>query len=72
MFVVNGKGSMIRFVAGLFLLSSVLLAVFVSEYWLIFTAFIGMNLLVSSLTGFCMMEKILIGVGLEERKIVKK
>lgn len=39
--------------AGTFTLVSVLLAVLVSSWWLVLTAFVGLNLLQSSVTGFC-------------------
>ena len=39
--------------AGTFVLVSVLLAVTVSTWWLLLTAFVGANLLQSSVTGFC-------------------
>ncbi len=39
--------------AGAVTLLSVLLAVAVSTWWLLLTAFVGLNLLQSSLTGFC-------------------
>nr|WP_272213455.1 DUF2892 domain-containing protein [Marinicella sp. W31]MDC2879411.1 DUF2892 domain-containing protein [Marinicella sp. W31] len=39
--------------AGVMILLSVLLTVFVSIYWLWFTAFIGLNMLQSAFTGFC-------------------
>jgi hypothetical protein len=52
----------IRAFAGTFILVSVLLAVFVSQYWLLFTAFVGLNLLQSSFTRFCPLEMILIRV----------
>ncbi|WP_121254680.1 YgaP family membrane protein [Nocardioides ferulae] len=39
--------------AGVFILVSVLLAVTVSTWWLLLTAFVGLNLLQSSITGFC-------------------
>lgn len=55
----------IRFFAGTFVLASLLLARFASPYWLWFTAFVGFNLLQSSLTGFCPLEMLLkkLGVG---------
>ena len=55
----------IRMIAGSFILISLLLAHFVSIYWLWFTAFVGANLLQSSITRWCLMEDILrkIGVG---------
>ena len=39
--------------AGVMILISVLLVHFVSPWWLLFTAFIGLNMLQASLTGFC-------------------
>lgn len=55
----------IRMIAGSFILISLLLAHFVSAYWLWLTAFVGANLLQSSLTKWCLMEDILrkLGVG---------
>lgn len=49
-----------------FILLSAALAVFHSQYWLIFTAFVGLNLLQSAFTGFCPMEKILKQFGVQE------
>ena len=45
--------SFIRILAGTFILISIALAHFVSPWWLLFTAFIGANLIQSALTGFC-------------------
>ena len=39
--------------AGVMILGSLLLAHFVSPLWLRLTAFVGANLLQSSITGFC-------------------
>ncbi len=39
--------------AGMMVLASVALVYFVSPWWLLLTAFVGLNLLQSSLTGFC-------------------
>lgn len=39
--------------AGVMILLSVVLAVWVSPYWLLFTAFIGLNMLQAAFTGFC-------------------
>lgn len=39
--------------AGLMILASLALAHFVSPLWLWFTAFVGLNLLQASFTGFC-------------------
>lgn len=49
----------IRVIAGTLLLVSLALAYWVSPWWLLFTAFIGLNLLQSGLTGWCLMEDIL-------------
>ena len=46
-------------VAGSFILLSVTLSQIHSPYWLYFTAFVGANLLQSSITGFCPMAVIL-------------
>lgn len=69
MYIVNGKGSLIRLIAGFFVLASVLLGVFVSKYWIIFTGFVGIMLMTSALTGFCPMELILKALGAEQRKV---
>ncbi len=50
--------------AGSLILISVALAWLVSPYWLILTAFVGANLLQSSLTGFCPAAVILKKVGI--------
>jgi hypothetical protein len=51
--------AVIRRFAGTFVLLSVALAWSVNPSWLWFTAFVGVNLLQSSVTGFCPLEKIL-------------
>ena len=48
----------IRLIAGTFVLASLALGVWVSPWWLLFTAFVGVNLIQSSLTGWCLMENI--------------
>lgn len=53
------KNRIVRFVAGTFVLISLLLAVYVNINWLWFTAFVGANLLQSSLTKWCLLEDIL-------------
>lgn len=50
---------MIRAIAGTFVLSSLALGWFVSPYWFLFTAFVGVNLIQSAFTRWCLMEKIL-------------
>ena len=60
----------VRLVAGLFILMSLALGVeaspiFVSPWWLAFTAFVGANLLQSAITHWCLMETILRKLGLQ-------
>ncbi len=45
--------SFIRILAGSMTLLSALLAYFVSPGWLLLTAFVGVNLIQSAITGFC-------------------
>ena len=56
----------IRVIAGTFVLVSLALAYWVSLWWLLFTAFVGANLLQSGLTGWCLMEDILRWTGVHE------
>jgi hypothetical protein len=39
--------------AGVMVLASLILAWLVSPYWLILTAFVGLNMLQAAFTGFC-------------------
>jgi hypothetical protein len=54
----------IRRFAGGFVLASLALGWWVSPWWFLFTAFVGVNLIQSSLTGFCPLERILARVSL--------
>jgi hypothetical protein len=54
----------IRFIAASFVLTSLALGWWVSPYWFLFTAFVGANLLQSSLSGWCLMEDILRWTGI--------
>jgi len=59
---------MVRLIAGIQILVSLALGipgsmVFVSEWWLAMTAFVGLNLAQSALTGWCLMEKIMRKLG---------
>lgn len=54
----------IRVIAGTLTLVSLALAHWVSPWWLLFTAFVGVNLLQSGFTRWCLMEDILRGSGL--------
>jgi hypothetical protein len=53
------KELIIRAVAGTFVLTSITLAYFVNINWLGLSAFVGLNLLQSSVTKFCPLEKVL-------------
>ncbi len=60
----------VRLVAGTFVLLSLALGIqgspiFVSQWWLAFTAFVGANLLQSALTKWCLMETLLRKFGVE-------
>ena len=57
----------IRAIAGVFILASLTLAQFQSRYWLFFTAFVGLNLLQSAFTKWCLMENILEKLGIARR-----
>ena len=60
------RNRVIRAVAGSFILISLLLAIYVSQNWLWFTAFVGANLLQSSFTKWCLLEDILKKFGVKE------
>ena len=49
----------IRRIAGSFVLASLALGWWVHPAWLLFTAFVGFNLLQSSFTSFCPLERVL-------------
>lgn len=57
----------IRRIAGVFVLLSVALGYWVSPYFLLFTAFVGLNLLQSSFTKWCLMENMLEKAGVAKR-----
>ncbi len=57
----------IRGIAGSFVLISLALGWFVSPWWFLFTAFVGLNLLQSSITHWCLMEDVLAKTGLVKR-----
>ena len=56
----------IRAIAGSLILISLLLAIYVNINWLWFTAFVGANLLQSSITKWCLMEDILKKFGIKK------
>jgi hypothetical protein len=56
----------LRAVAGGFVLISLALGWFVSPWWFLFTAFVGVNLLQSAFTHWCLMMSILRKCGLRD------
>ena len=57
----------LRLIAGSFVLLSVALGWFVSPWFFLFTAFVGLNLLQSAFTNWCPMIAILRKAGVSER-----
>ncbi len=60
----------VRIVAGFLILLSLALGIpgspiFVNHWWLAFTAFVGVNLLQSGMTKWCLMESMLRKFGVE-------
>lgn len=55
----------LRLIAGFFILLSVALGWWVSPYWFLFTAFVGLNLFQSGISGWCPMMVILKRAGLK-------
>ncbi len=59
---------MVRIIAGSFILLSLALGfpgspLFISQWWLAFTAFVGLNLLQSGFTKWCLMHSIMNKMG---------
>lgn len=50
-------------IAGLFIVVSVTLSQLHSPYWLLFTVFVGLNMLQAAFTGFCPLARILKRLG---------
>jgi hypothetical protein len=57
----------IRVIAGTFVMGSLALGWFLSPWFLLFTAFVGLNLFQSGWTNWCLMETILKKLGVPER-----
>ena len=56
----------LRLMAGFFVMLSVALGYFVSPYFFLFTAFVGLNLFQSALTGWCPAMTLLRRLGVRE------
>jgi len=55
----------LRLIAGLFVLLSLALGYWLSPYWFLFTAFVGLNLFQSALSNWCPMMTILRKAGVK-------
>ena len=55
----------LRGIAGFFIIVSALLAHYHSPYWLLFTGFVGLNLLQSAFTNWCPMMALLRKLGVK-------
>ena len=58
---------LLRLIAGVFVLGSVVLGLTVSAKWFYFSGFVGLMLTIFALTGFCPMSIILYLFGARER-----
>ena len=56
----------LRGIAGTFILGSLLLAYYSDPNWLWLTAFVGLNLLQSSFTGFCPAARLFRAMGIRK------
>ncbi len=56
----------IRLIAGTFILASLALGYWVTPWAYLFTAFVGVNLIQSAFTKWCLMEDILKGTGIHK------
>jgi hypothetical protein len=57
---------MLRLIAGAFVTASALLGIFVHQYFLWFTVFVGLNLFQSAFTNWCPMMSILRRAGVAD------
>ncbi|MDO6597430.1 DUF2892 domain-containing protein [Oceanihabitans sp. 2_MG-2023] len=55
-----------RIIVGFMVLLSVVLTVYVSPKWMWFTVFIGVNLIQSAFTKWCLLETILVKLGVKK------
>jgi Protein of unknown function (DUF2892) len=61
----------LRLMAGVIILASMTLAHFLSPYWYLLTAFVGLNLLQSGFTNWCPAMTVLRKLGLRESSQVR-
>lgn len=55
-----------RVIVGTFILLSVVLTVYINQNWMWFTVFIGLNLIQSAFTKWCLLETILQKLGVKK------
>ena len=55
-----------RVIVGVMVLLSVVLTYYVSQNWMWFTVFIGVNLIQSAFTKWCLLETILVKLGVKK------
>lgn len=55
-----------RVIVGFMVLISVVLTVYVNSNWMWFTVFIGVNLIQSAFTKWCLLETILVKLGVKK------
>ncbi|WP_367770923.1 DUF2892 domain-containing protein [Flavobacterium sp. WC2421] len=60
------KNKVFRIIVGSFILISLLLTIYVNQNWMWFTVFIGVNLIQSGFTKWCLLETILTKIGLKD------
>lgn len=60
---------MVILLAGILTIASVILAVFVSKYWLMLGCFVGFDLIASAITGLCSMSLLGKVLGVQERDV---
>ena len=62
----------LRLIAGAFVTATLALGYWVSPYWFLFTAFVGLNLVQSAFTNWCPMMAILRKLGVKDQNITEK
>jgi len=57
----------LRLVPGIFILFSVFMGLYVNKWWLALAVFVGLNLVQSAFTKWCLLEDILRKMGIREQ-----
>jgi hypothetical protein len=60
------KNRAIKAIAGVFIILSLVLGHYVNQYFFLFTLFVGLNLLQSSFTKWCLMEDFIGKLGVRD------